>query len=68
VQQHIRIAVAHGLPVVRNIDSAQAQRATGFQSVGIVSDSNAQLCVYLTPLLLARWIILRRKIRDNARI
>jgi hypothetical protein len=41
VQQHVAIAVAEQLPVMRDVDAAQPQRTAPSQPVRVVSDSNA---------------------------
>lgn len=61
MQEDVRIAVADRMPIVRNIDPAQPQRAPRIEPVCIVSDSNA-LQTYFKA---SGWFIVRIGIIAN---
>ena len=44
MQQHVGVAVADRLPVVRDVDAAQPQRPARREPMRVVSDSDAEVC------------------------
>jgi hypothetical protein len=49
VQENIGIAVANRPLIVRDIQSAQAQRSASLQAMGIVANSNSQTGRSISP-------------------